>query len=152
MALVNPFLQASLSVIDMMTQIKAGVGKASVATLEFPGNAYILQVGVTGALKGQVMISMDEENAKLFASKMMMGMPITELDAMAISALCELSNMIMGNAATIFSSQGIVMDITPPIFLHGENLLLQTDTQALKVPMQADGKELLSLYVCVGKE
>ena len=152
MTLVNPFLQASLSVIDMMTQIKAGVGKASVSTLEFPGNAYILQVGVTGALKGQVMLSLNEEEAKLFASKMMMGMPITELDAMAISALCELSNMIMGHAATIFSSQGIVMDITPPIFLHGENLLLQTDTQALKVPLQADGKELLALYVCVGKE
>lgn len=152
MALVNPFLQASLSVIEMMTQIKAGVGKASVSTLEFPGNAYILQVGVTGALKGQVMISLNEDEAKLFASKMMMGMPITELDAMAISALCELSNMIMGNAATIFSSQGIIMDITPPIFMHGENLLLQTDTQALKVPMQNDGKELLALYVCVGKE
>lgn len=152
MTLVNPFLQASLSVIEMMTQIKAGVGKASVSTLEFPGNAYILQVGVTGALKGQVMISLNEEEAKLFASKMMMGMPITELDAMAISALCELSNMIMGNAATIFSSQGTVMDITPPIFLHGENLLLQTDVQSLKVPLQADGKELLALYVCVGKE
>ncbi len=152
MALVNPFLQASLSVIDTMTQIKAGVGKASMATLQFPGTAYILQVGVTGALKGQVMISLDEAEAKLFASKMMMGMPIEELDAMAISALCELSNMIMGNAATIFSSQGIVMDITPPIFLHGENLILQTDVQALKVPMLADGRELLSLYVCVGKD
>ncbi len=43
-----------------------------------------------------------------------MGMPVTELDDMATSAISELGNMIMGNAATIFSTKGIVIDITPP--------------------------------------
>ena len=82
----------------------------------------------------------------------MMGMPVEALDDMASSALCELSNMIMGSTATLFSTQKIVMDITPPISLYGNNLKLQTDMQALKIPMAADGVELISLYLCLGEE
>lgn len=149
---VNPFLQSSISVIEMMTQVKLSVGKPGVSTLDFPGTAFILQVGVTGVLKGQVLMAMTEENAKFFAGKMMMGMPIETLDGMASSALCELSNMVMGNTATLFSAQGIAMDITPPIAIKGENLMLKTDVQVLRVPMLNDEKELFALYLCVGEE
>ena len=149
---INPFLQSSISVIEMTTQTKLAVGKPSVATLEFQDNTFILQVGVTGVLKGQVLLVMSEANAKAMASKMMMGMPVDTLDEMACSALGELSNMIMGNTATLFSTQGILMDITPPISLHGSNLKLQIDIQALKVPMLDNGTEVISLYLCVTQE
>jgi chemotaxis protein CheX len=149
---INPFLQSSLSVIEMAAQTKLSVGKPGIAKLEFPGTTFILQVGVTGVLKGQVLIVMKEEKAKEFASKMMMGMPVETLDEMASSALCELSNMIMGNTATLFATKGIAMDITPPISLYGEHLVLQTDIQALRIPMIDNGEELLALYLCVGEE
>lgn len=149
---VNPFLQSSLSVIEMMTQVKMSVGKPSIAKLDFPGTTVILQVGVTGVLKGQVLMVMTEDRAKFFASKMMMGAPVEVLDEMAKSALCELSNMIMGNTATLFSTGGIAMDITPPISMQGQNLTLQTDVQALKIPMMENEAELFSLYLCVGED
>ena len=47
---------------------------------------------------------------------MMMGMPVTALDDMSASAINELGNMMMGNAATILSTKGIAMDITPPTY------------------------------------
>ena len=81
-----------------------------------------------------------------------MGMPVETVDDMASSALCELSNMIMGSTATLFSTQKMAMDITPPIALQGNNLKLQTDAQALKVPMTFDGGELINLYLCIGEE
>lgn len=149
---INPFVQASISVIEMVTQVKLSVGKPEVSNLNFPGTTFILELGITGELKGQVLMAMTEENAKFFASKMMMGMPIEILDDMASSALCELSNMVLGNAATLFSSQGIAMDITPPIAMRGENLTLRTDIQALRVPMTDNGNVLFSLYVCVGED
>lgn len=149
---INPFLQSSISVIEMTTQTKLSIGKPAVASLQFPDNTFILQVGVTGALKGQVLLVMSDDAAKKIASKMMMGMPVEELDEMACSALGELSNMIMGNAATVFSTQGIPMDITPPISLRGSRLRLQIDIQALKIPMFDGGSEMLSLYLCVTKE
>ncbi len=149
---INPFLQSSLNVIEMTTQTKLTVGKPTVATLEFPDNTFILQVGVTGVLKGQVLLVMSDQYAREMASKMMMGMPVEQLDEMACSALGELSNMIMGNTATLFSTQGILMDITPPISLHGTNLKLQIDIQALQVPLMDNGVEVLSLYLCVTQD
>lgn len=149
---INPFLQSSLNVIEMTTQTKLTVGKPTVATLEFPDNTFILQVGVTGVLKGQVLLVMSDQYAREMASKMMMGMPVEQLDEMACSALGELINMIMGNTSTLFSTQGILMDITPPISLHGTNLKLQIDIQALKVPLMDNGVEVLSLYLCVTQD
>ena len=82
----------------------------------------------------------------------MMGMPVEALDDMATSALCELCNMIMGSKATLFSTQQMVMDITPPMSMQGSNLKLQTDVQALKIPLAADGEEMVNLYLCIGED
>ncbi len=148
---INPFLQATLNIMETIAAMKLSVGKPSVAKLEFPDETFIIQVGVTGALKGQVLLVMNEGSAKAIASKMMMGMPIETLDEMSTSALCELSNMVMGSTATLFSTQKIAMDITPPISLHGNNMKLQTDVQALRIPMSENGAEVVSLYLCVGE-
>ena len=144
---INPFLQSSISVIEMTTQVKLAVGKPGLSELNFPGKAFLLQVGVTGEL-----MAMSEESARFFAEKMMMGMQMDELNDMAVSALCELSNMVMGNTATIFASKGVSMDITPPIATRGENLTMRSDIQALRVPMLNDGEEIFALYICVGEE
>ncbi len=64
-------------------------------------------------MRGQVMIVFENSVACDIASKMCM-MPITQLDDLSKSALSELGNMIMGNTATIFSTKGIGIDITPP--------------------------------------
>lgn len=149
---INPFLQSAISIVEQVAMMKMSVGKPVVSPLSFTDDTFILQVGVTGALKGQVLIAMPVDSAKGLASKMMMGMPVETLDEMAGSALGELSNMIMGNTATIFSTQGILMDITPPMSLFGSNLTLQTNVQALKIPMACDGSEVMSLYLCVSQE
>lgn len=150
---INPFLQSSVSIIETTTQLKLEIGKPELSSMEFKNcSTFILEVGVTGALKGQVLLAMSEEKAKMMASKMMMGMPVNELDDMASSALCELSNMIMGNTATIFAGQGIPMDITPPISLFGQNLKLQIDIPALMIPLTSGGEEVIGIYLCVTQE
>ena len=149
---INPFLQSAISIVEQTTMMKMGVGKPVVSVLEFGNDRFILQVGVTGVLKGQVLIVMSTGSAKNLASKMMMGMPVEQLDEMASSALCELSNMVMGNAATIFSTQGIHMDITPPMAVSGDNLKMQTNVQALSIPLSYEGTEIMSLYLCVSED
>lgn len=148
---INPFLQATLNIMENIAGMKLSVGKPSVAKLEFQNETFILQVGVTGELKGQVLLVLTDESAKSIASKMMMGMPVETLDEMSTSALCELSNMVMGSTATLFSTQKIAMDITPPIALHGSNMKLQTDVQALRIPMSDNGVETVTLYLCIGE-
>ncbi len=149
---INPFLQSTMSVFESVTQMKLAVGKPVLADFSFGSPTYTITVGVVGQMKGQAVLAMDVENAKLIASKMMFGMPITELDEMACSALNELSNMIMGNTATVFSTQGKLIDITPPISMIGTDLQIKSDIDPIAVPLMLDGAEFLKLYICVYEE
>lgn len=146
---INPFLQSAIKIFESVAQIKIGVGKPFLAKFEFPNPVYTITVGIVGQMKGQAVLAMNVEVAKDIASKMMFGMPIEQMDDMACSALNELSNMIMGNTATIFSTQGKIIDITPPITMEGQNLKMQSDISPIAVPMLRDGKEYFTLYVCV---
>lgn len=146
---INPFLQSCISIVESVTQVKMEVGKPQKTDFHLREMTYAIQVGVVGALKGQVVLAMKEDNAKDVASRMMYGMPVDELNEMSSSALNELSNMIMGNTATIFSTLGIIIDITPPLAVYGKNVQLKTDIDGIRVPMLKDGKEYIDLYICV---
>lgn len=149
---INPFLQSAISVFESVTQLKLSVGHPSLTNFSFQKPTYTITVGVVGQMKGQAVLAMDLEHAKEVASKMMFGMPVTELDDMACSALNELSNMIMGNTATVFSTQGKIIDITPPISMIGTDLKVQSDIDPICVPLMLDGVEYLQLYICVYEE
>lgn len=149
---INPFLQSSLNIFESMVQVKLTVDRPRISSLSFDKVTFILQVGITGEMKGQVLIVMSLDRAKDIASRMMCGMPVPELDEMSRSALGELSNMIMGNTATLFSTQDILIDITPPMSLLGNKLMLQADVQALEVPLLYEGSPFISLFICVKKK
>ena len=115
------------------------MGKPYIKQAEFSSNAVIIMIGITGAMRGHVLIALDYEKALKVASKMMMGMELKELDTMAISAVGELGNMIMGNAATIFSTKGIGIDITPPTICRGDNIVVaQAYTQNICIPLNGN--------------
>lgn len=147
--LINPFLQSSISIMESVTSVKLTVGKPEKTDFVFNEPTYAIQVGIVGEMKGQAILAMQDENAKDIASKMMYGMPVAELDEMSSSALNELSNMILGNTATIFSTLGILIDITPPLAVHGSNLKLKSDIDGIKVPLMYEGREYIGLYICV---
>ena len=149
---INPFLQSTISIFESVTQMKLTVGKPSFADFSFHKPTYTITVGVVGQMKGQAVLTMELDHAKDIASKMMFGMPIAELAEMACSALNELSNMIMGNTATIFSTQGKIIDITPPISMVGTDLQIKSDIDPIRVPLLLDGAEYINLYICVYEE
>ena len=149
--LINPFLQATVEMFKNMAGINLTVGKPELSDLIFSNEIYVVQAGLTGNLKGQVLLVFEEVNAKFTASSMMGGMPIDELNELACSALNEMCNMIMGNSATIFSTLDIFIDITPPMFLRGSKLEFQSDIQALKIPLVYGSGPLSELYVCIAE-
>jgi chemotaxis protein CheX len=89
---------------------------------KYEGDLVAVIIGVTGDIKGQVILSLNIDTACNIASKMMMGIPVEELNDMARSAISELSNMILGNAATSLSQKGFTVDITPPSICLGRNM------------------------------
>lgn len=136
--IINPFLMATTSIMKDICQTEMSIGKPYVKTTEFENDVIAIMIGITGEMKGQVMMAFPHENALNVASKMMMGMPVTELDAMSTSAISELGNMIMGNAATILSTKGIGIDITPPTLCRGNLTITQSYTKNICIPLSGD--------------
>ena len=101
-------------------------------------------------MKGQVLLAMSEEDACNIASKMCM-MEVNEIDDFAASALSELGNMIMGNASTVFSSNGVGIDITPPTLSHGEVSFTNTYAKNLCVPLTFD-TTTVELYLALKQD
>lgn len=146
---INPFLQSTITIFQSVINTALNLGKPAIANLQFSDETFIIQIGVTGNIRGQMFLVLAEENAKEIASRMMGGMPVDSLDDISTSALNELCNMIMGNTATIFSTQDILVDITPPISLFGSKLKIQSDIQALRIPLQDGNTQMFSLYLCL---
>ena len=78
-------------------------GKYLSASNIFSNEIYVVQAGLTGNIKGQILLVFEENNAKFIASSMMGGMPVDKLDELPCSALNEMCNMIMGNSAIVDS-------------------------------------------------
>lgn len=132
---INPFLMSAKQVLQQVCQIDVQIGPISKDNFSVSGEPLFIMLGITGEISGQVCIVMDEECAKDIASRMMMGMPVASIDDMAKSALSELGNMMMGNAATILSNNNIRIDITPPTLLVGSATLTSPDISIIKVPL-----------------
>ena len=145
---INPFLMAATSIIKDICQVDIAVGKPYIKQAEFSSESVVIMIGVTGEMRGQVMLALSYKKALEIASKMMAGFNVTELDAMSLSAISELGNMIMGNAATILSTKGIGIDITPPTICRGNVIVSQTYTQNICIPLSG-GDITIELDVAV---
>ncbi|MBO4395319.1 MAG: chemotaxis protein CheX [Eubacterium sp.] len=135
---INPFLMTAKKILQDVCFVEVAIQKPMLKEASFGKDDWVIIVGVTGEMRGQVLIAMSEKNACAIASKMCMT-EIKEIDDFASSALSELGNMIMGNASTVFSSSGIGIDITPPTLSHGEVSFTSSYTKSLCVPMVFDG-------------
>ncbi|MCH5266361.1 MAG: chemotaxis protein CheX [Lachnospiraceae bacterium] len=134
---INPFLMAAKKVLQDTCFVEVAIQKPVLKETSFNDDNWVIIIGITGEMRGQVLIAMTGEDACSIASKMCM-MEIKEIDDFASSALSELGNMIMGNAATVFSSNGVGIDITPPTLAHG-TVSFKSNPKALCVPMTFAG-------------
>ncbi|MGM8215634.1 chemotaxis protein CheX [Bacillaceae bacterium W0354] len=104
---------------------------------------YGVLVGITGDLKGKLVLSGDPS---IFASigKSMFG---TYLQGeMLISFSGELGNMIAGGLSTNISNEGINVNITAPTILQGDTTI-SGYKKALILPVVIDNLGNLSIYL-----
>jgi len=133
---INPFIEASKTVMKTVANIDVSLGRVYLKTSPYSSETLVVVVGLMGELRGQVIFSMDKNVAFKIASAMMMGMSITKLDEMSKSAIAESTNMILGNAATLFYNRGITIQITPPSLMMGNNIQISTpNMKILSIPL-----------------
>ena len=138
--IINPFLMAGMQLLKDVSQIETKLGKPTAKQAHFEDDTIVIMIGITGEMKGQVMLAFPNHIACRVAGNMCM-MEATQMDDLFMSAICELSNMIMGNAATIFSTKGIGIDITPPTVCVGNMTFTSSVGQNICVPLVINDQE-----------
>lgn len=147
---INPFIEASKSILLQMTGINATLGKVYLKDSPYFSDNVMVIVGLTGKIRGQAMFTMSIDTAKRVASKMMGGMAIEQLDEMAKSAISELTNMILGNTATILYNRGINIEITPPSFLMGDNMQVSSaKAKTICIPLVMEDGSTMEIDIAV---
>lgn len=144
---VNPFIEAFTNIMPILGFVETSKGTLSKKDKNLVSSGVICIVGIVGDIKGNVVYSIDTDDAIRIASKMMMGMELNSLDDMAKSAISELTNMLTANSATCFCDIDINVDISTPTLLHGENIMVNMSSdKVLCVELFADG---IPINLCV---
>ena len=148
---VNVFLKAAAQVMKDVCQMNLSIGRPYVKQTEFENETVVVNIGITGQLRGLVLLAMPKEVACDIASRMCF-MTIEKLDEISLSALSELGNMIFGNAATVLSTKGIIVDITPPSIIQGSFKLSSSHAKNICVPLSYDSDRTIELDISIKKE
>ena len=146
--LINPFLAAFTEILPQIGFQQVEKNKVSLVGSTFSYNGILLNIAMVGSIKGVVLIGMSSDEAKRFASKMRMGMPVNEFDKIAQSAISEMGNMVCANACTQFSKLEINgLDISPPTLMMGQGQATLPVPQAIVIDFNCDD---IAIKVYVG--
>ncbi len=141
--LVNPFIDAFMTVMPQIGFPTPKRTKVYLQDKNATSLGVVVMVGFTKQMRGNVVYNMNEDTAKFIASTMMMGMPVAEFDAMAQSAISEMSNMLSANAATNLTQMELEVDISTPSLTIGEGFSIKiSESQYLTVEMDLGGHKI----------
>ena len=147
---INPFIEASYSVLQQTAGIDAKLGEIYIKNSPLCSRPIAIIIGLTGDIKGQAVFSMNRETAIDIASGMMGGMSLSEFDDISKSAVSEMTNMIVGNASTLFYKNSLKVDITPPALLTGENLeVYSVNMQTICIPLNLNKNNIMELSISI---
>jgi len=118
---IQNYLNAAKSVLQSFTSNEVEFETIDARTSSRLNHDISIIIGFVGDYRGQAYLLMEKDAATTLTSMLAGGMEVTEIDELVKSAMGELGNMIMGNACTLFSQQGVSMDITPPSIITGSD-------------------------------
>jgi chemotaxis protein CheX len=147
---INPFIEASQLVIKQVANLDVKLGKIFIKDSPYDSDSVVIIIGITGKIRGQVIFTMSRKVALMIASSMMGGMEVSDLDEIAKSAISEMTNMILGNTATILFNRGIQIDITPPSLLLGNSMQISSNKmKTVCIPLTLADGEVFEIDVSI---
>ena len=115
----NPFIQAAVDVFLKEAGVKLSRKDLKLKNSPAPSFPVAIILGATGAIRGQVVYSMDENFAYELTKAMLPGKLPADLKKLVNSAISELANMITGRASIELAGDHDVIHITPPAVFTG---------------------------------
>ena len=74
---INPFLMAAKKILQDMCFVDVAIQKPILKEAKFDHDNWVIIIGVTGEMRGQVLIGMTEENAMICHSHHQITIPVS---------------------------------------------------------------------------
>ena len=131
MDLIQPFINAADAVLAETLDCNTRIGDMTMEENAYRRRGVAAVVAVNGDIEGRVIFDIEPETATKIASKLA-GQPVAQSDQIVTETICEMANLVIGNAVTSLNDQGFRFKIHPPD-VHKDDLGLKgtEDTEAL---------------------
>jgi chemotaxis protein CheX len=131
MELIQPFINAADAVLAETLQCNTRIGDMTMEEEIYRRKGIAAVVNVNGDIEGRVIFDIDAETATRIAGTLA-GQDVAQSDQIVSETICELANLVIGNAVTTLNDQGFRFHIHPPQ-VHRDELGFQgnEETEAL---------------------
>nr|HEV7952476.1 chemotaxis protein CheX [Candidatus Acidoferrales bacterium] len=131
MELIQPFVNSLDAVVAEIMGCSAQISDVAMSEASSRKQGIAARVCISGEIEGSILLDLDESAAKR-AAKFLSGDDAEPSNESAREAVCELSNMVVGNAITQLNDRGFKFKVHPPeIYSKDGNLQESVDTEAL---------------------
>lgn len=141
---VNPIIEAVYSVGGSFLKNKPVIGKPFVSKKVKLDNGLLISIAIHGDFNGRCFLAFNNNSIKIIAGSMI-GAEINEIDDMVESAISEFCNMVMGNAATNYSTINMYVDISSPMAMKNSNYI-SNDINFLGLPFCLSNENNFNLF------
>ena len=131
MELIQPFINSADAVLAQSLGCQTHVADVAMEEEAYRRKGVAARICIAGDIEGRVIFDMDPSTATKVATYLAGG-EMTESDDLVKETVCELANMVVGNAVSSLNDQGVHFKISPPE-VHAEDRGFQgsEDTEAL---------------------
>lgn len=131
MELIQPFINAADAVLAETLQCATQVGDVAMEVEAYRRRGVAAIVVIHGDIEGRVIFDLDPQTAVNVASALA-GTQVDESESLVRETVCELANLVIGNAVTSLNDQGFRFKICPPEMHSADSGMMNTeDTEAL---------------------
>ncbi|MBW2575104.1 MAG: chemotaxis protein CheX [Deltaproteobacteria bacterium] len=147
--LINPFINATLNVLETMAFVKAKAEKPYLKKDNVAQGDVSGVVGFTGDANGTVSVTFDELCILKIVSNMF-GEEMKELNSEIADAVGEITNMISGQARQEIEKMGKLFHGAIPTVITGKNhkLISMTKGPKIAIPFKTDAGSFI-IEVCL---
>ena len=146
--IINPFINATLSVLETMAFIEVTAGKPYVKKDNVAVGDVTGVLGLTGVANGTIAVTFEEKCILTIVSNMF-GETMDKLDEDISDAVGELTNMISGQARRELEVMGKAFKAAIPSVVTGRNHSIRhySDGPKIAIPFYTDGGDF-TIEVC----
>jgi chemotaxis protein CheX len=146
---INPFINATVNVLETMAFVKSEVGKPYLKKDNVAQGDVSGVIGFTGESNGTVSVTFDKLSILKIVSNMF-GEEMTEINSDITDAVGELTNMISGQARRELEEIGKIYHGAIPTVVSGKDHKIETMTKGPKIaiPFNTDAGNF-TIEVCL---